>query len=117
MLVVEDDGATNAAMQAILRHHGYQPAGAKTVADALRLIAEPPDCLVLDIMLPDGEGTAVLRHVRQFNLPTRVIVTTGVADPQILATISDLKPDAFLRKPIAVGELIRLLKPDGGTLP
>ena len=40
-----------------------------------------PDCMILDLMLPDGEGEAVLREVRERHLRTHVAVCTGTALP------------------------------------
>ena len=82
---------------------------AATVAEGLDLLDPPPDCLVLDLMLPDGGGEAILRKVREDDLPTRVVaVTTGSNDPARLAVVKELNPDVLLSKPIDPSVLLRV---------
>src|SRR5918997_682216 len=99
MLVVEDDRTTCDLLRAIFAHLGWQVVVASTVAEGLRLLDPPPDLLVLDISLPDGDGTEILRHVRTAHLPTRVAVTTG-HNPALLPAVAHLRPDVLLQKPI-----------------
>jgi len=106
MLVVEDDPTTCDLLRAIFAHLGWQVAVASTVAEGLSLLDPPPDLLVLDLTLPDGDGTDLLRHVRTAHLPTRVAVTTG-HDPALLSAVSSLRPDALLQKPIEVADVCR----------
>jgi DNA-binding response OmpR family regulator len=106
MLVVEDDRTTCDLLRAIFAHLGWQVAVASTVAEALSLLDPPPDLLILDLTLPDGDGTDILRHVRTAHLPTRVAVTTG-HDPGLLSAVADLRPDALLQKPIEVADVCR----------
>jgi DNA-binding response OmpR family regulator len=110
MLVVEDDRTTCDLLRAIFAHLGWQVLVASTVADALRLLDPPPDLLVLDLTLPDGDGTDILRHVRTAHLPTRVAVTTGL-DPAFLPAVTSLRPDALLQKPIEVADVCRACGP------
>ncbi len=100
MLVVDDDLISCRALQGIFRRKGWQVAVAATVNEALDLLDPPPDCVVLDLMLPDGDGETVLRRVREENLPSRVIVTTGCEDSRRLCALASLQPEALLRKPI-----------------
>src|SRR4051795_9570439 len=106
MLVVEDDPTTCDLLRAIFAHLGWQVAVASTVAEGLTLLDPPPDLLVLDLTLPDGDGTDLLRHVRTAHLPTRVAVTTG-HDPALLSAVTNLRPDALLQKPIEVADVCR----------
>ena len=110
MLVVEDDRTTRDLLGAIFGHLGWTVAVAATVADGLRLLDPPPDLLILDLSLPDGNGMDLLRHVRSAQLPTRVAVTTG-HDPTLLRAVSLLKPDALLQKPIDVADVCRACDP------
>jgi two-component system OmpR family response regulator len=106
MLVVEDDQATGDLLRAIFTELGWVVGVASTVADALASLEPPPDFLLLDISLPDGDGAEILRRVRAANLPTRVAVTTG-HDPASLGVVAALRPDAVLHKPIDVDEVCR----------
>ena len=75
---------------------------AGTVAEGLtKLDVEPEPCfLILDLMLPDGDGIAVLEAVRQKGLRTLVAVCTGSVDLARLKAVAELRPDAMFPKPI-----------------
>ena len=106
MLVVEDDRTTCDLLRAIFAHMGWDVDVAETVAEGLAGLDPPPDLLVLDVTLPDGDGTDILRKVRSDHLPTRVAVTTG-HDPGMLTALASLRPDALLQKPIEVEDVCR----------
>jgi len=105
MLLVEDHSETRTLLRRILSLCGWNVIEAATVAEGLAQLAFPPDCLLLDLMLPDGSGETILRKVREDRLPTRVVINTGTTDPDWLDTVSDLKPEAILQKPLGSGDL------------
>ena len=115
MLLVEDDWRTHSALRKILSKLGWEVHSAMTVAGALALLDLKPDAIVLDLMLPDGDGAAVLRKVRSEKLRAKVAVTTGVEDSRRLEEIRGLAPDALLRKPLELGDLLRALTIDPAT--
>lgn len=108
---MEDDLVSASALTAILTRRGYEILHAPTVAEAMALLSERPDTIVLDLMLPDGDGAAVLTAVRQSGLPIRVVVTTAVHDPARLAEVRALQPDLVMQKPIDLAGLLRVLQP------
>lgn len=111
MLLVEDDPASATAMRTILRRFGWDVAVAATVADGFRQLAGKPDAIVLDLMLPDGDGAEILAYIRKTKMNIRVTVTTGVDDPDRLAALTELSPDLVLKKPIDLNALLRGLEP------
>ena len=100
VLVVEDDPASRHALLRLLKHRGWSTLAAETVSQALASLHARPACIILDLMLPDGNGAAVLRYIRANNLPIRVAVATGTHDPAMLSEVEALGPDALYRKPI-----------------
>jgi DNA-binding NarL/FixJ family response regulator len=102
MLLVEDHQETRTLLRRILvlTLAGWEVAEAATVEEGLAQLDPPPDCVLLDLELPDGPGEAVLRKVRQDHLQTRVVVNTGTNDQARLTAVSDLGPDAVLQKPL-----------------
>jgi len=106
MLVVEDDRTTRDLLRAIFTRKGWKVAVAATVADGLAKLDPAPDFLILDITLPDGEGTDILRQIREARLPTRVAVATAL-NPDSLPAVRRMSPEAFLQKPIDVTEMCR----------
>ncbi|HEX8200447.1 MAG TPA: response regulator [Isosphaeraceae bacterium] len=108
VLLVEDHDTTRQVLSRLLSHYGWNVQTASSVAEGLASLASRPDCIVLDLMLPDGEGEEVLRRVRDAGLRTRVVVTTATGDEDRLARILQLGPAAVLRKPVDVAEICRL---------
>jgi CheY-like chemotaxis protein len=100
MLLVEDHEETRTVLRRMLSLCGWKVAEAATVAEGLDRLDPPPDCLVLDLRLPDGTGATILRTVREADLPTRVVITTAGCDAERMREVSDLKPDAILQKPL-----------------
>src|SRR4051812_484712 len=64
LLVVEDDPTTSLALKVLFTRRGWEVAVASSVAEGLVLVDQLPACIILDVMLPDGDGTAILRKVR-----------------------------------------------------
>jgi DNA-binding response OmpR family regulator len=116
VLVVEDDAPTGHALELLLKHHRYDVITARSVAEALdRLSSGPvPDAVLLDLMLPDGDGVRVLEMIQSRALPTKVTVVTGVGDPDRIERALTLKPHALLQKPVEFPEILKHLPP---TLP
>jgi DNA-binding response OmpR family regulator len=108
--LVEDDPVSASALQAILRRRGFEVQAATTLARAMDLLKSQPEFVLLDLMLPDGDGAAVLRQVRQTSPETRVLVTTAVSDPERLRALRVLGPDVILQKPIDLNALLKLIE-------
>jgi DNA-binding response OmpR family regulator len=107
VLLVEDDLISAKAMAGILRTQGLEIVTVRKVKDALdALRARSFQYLVLDLMLPDGEGTAVLREVRDRNLDLHVCIVTAANDTALLDRVNALRPECLLRKPIDMAELL-----------
>src|SRR3954453_8261746 len=102
---IEDDWTTRKSMRSLFLQLGYAVETAGTVAEGLDLLDPPPDFLILDLMLPDGDGADLLRRVRSARLPTRVAGTTGMTDPEQLEAVSELGPEGLLTKPVSVYDL------------
>lgn len=103
-------------MAGILRSCGSEVFAVPSVSAAvsqLRTRGESIDAMVLDLMLPDGEGSEVLRELRALKLATRVCVVTAVSDPLMLTRVQGYRPDCVLRKPIDVNDLLRGLNLKG----
>jgi DNA-binding response OmpR family regulator len=111
--VVEDDLDSYQALSKILKHVGYETHSAATLAQARTLIAQAPRFLILDLMLPDGNGKDLLREVQEARLPIKVAVLTAAADKQLLDDVRALKPDALFIKPLDVPRMMAWLRQGG----
>ena len=80
VLVVEDDAASRNALRLLLRHSGYEGRYAASVSEAMAQLPEGPCCVILDLMLPDGNGTEVVRVIKEYRSETPVCVLSSVQD-------------------------------------
>ncbi|MBV8782427.1 MAG: response regulator [Phycisphaerae bacterium] len=105
-MVVEDEPIAASALVALLRASGFQVRSVGSVAEACRIIDHTVDGIVLDLMLPDGDGVAVLQHLRTIKSSARVCVTTGVNIAQWAERLAVFQPHCILRKPIDLTTLL-----------
>ena len=79
LMIVEDDPASRSSLGSIFSRRGWIICAAGTLSGAMSLLDHGlvPDCLLLDLVLPDGNGEEVLKKVRDGGLKTRVAVCTG----------------------------------------
>ena len=111
VLVIEDDPASREALCAILESRSWKVMTASTVVEAMYLLPSEPQHLLLDLMLPDGDGEKILRLVNQRKLSTKVTVLTAMSDPNRMQRLMDLHPHSMLMKPIDVGKLMQIMSP------
>jgi len=109
-VIVEDDDACRSLLEKFLRVRGHVTGCAASLAEARSMLGEDCKRVILDLSLPDGNGTELLRQIRESNLPIKVAVTTGVLDRLLMAEVSQLQPDAFFTKPVDLRELICWVK-------
>ena len=113
LLIVEDDRRTQEALTRLFTEQGWRVSSAMTVADGLSQLDPPPHCVLMDLSLPDETGELILRTIRTDRRPIRVVVCTGCVDPETLAHVESLRPDALLSKPVDPDELLRACQPNG----
>ena len=105
VLIVEDDGATQMLLQAILHHHAIECTIVADGAAALRAMRhEEFGAIVLDLLMPVMSGFDVLRELAVSDPQSldRVIVSTAAADT-ILTGCSELsKVRCVIRKPLDI---------------
>jgi DNA-binding response OmpR family regulator len=111
LLLVEDEPSTAVAMAYLLRRNGFDVVLVGSVHDALSALGQPAafDHIVLDLMLPDGDGASVLAHLRAGGLHVPVTVTSAVSDPDRLARVRALGARNVLRKPLEFADLLEAL--------
>ena len=108
ILVVEDDPSSRRALTLLLKLKGFDPSVASSLAEAMKLLETGPAWVLLDLMLPDGNGSAVLQHIRQNRLPIRVAITSGSSNWESQLD-SRTRPDAVFNKPLDFNRLLQWL--------
>jgi len=106
LLIVEDDYWTRYILVRILRHQGWDVVAVGTVAEGIGLLAEEPDCVVVDLQLADGMGESLIGRIREARLVSRVVVCTAVRDSGRLEGLRDFTPDAVIYKPVDMRQLL-----------
>jgi two-component system KDP operon response regulator KdpE len=106
ILLVDDETSIQRAVGPLLRSRGYDVEIAGTGAEALRVVADrAPDLIVLDLGLPDIEGTEVCRRIREtLKVPIIVLSARGAEADKVNAL--DLGADDYVTKPFGPEELL-----------
>ena len=111
LLVVEDQRVLMQSLSRGLTAEGFSVSGASTGAEGYRLaLSGKPDALVLDLLLPDGDGLQTLRRLRAegFTKPVLILTARDAIEDRIQGL--DSGADDYLVKPFAFGELVARLK-------
>lgn len=110
ILLVDDETPIQRAVAPLLRSRGYDVEIAGTGAEALRAVSDrAPDLIVLDLGLPDIEGTEVCRRIRQtVNTPIIVLSARGAEADKVNAL--DLGADDYVTKPFGSEELLARIR-------
>ena len=122
ILIVEDDATLLRGLSDNFRGAGYEVHTATDGEAGLAIaLAEPPDLLVLDIMLPRLNGFDVCRQVRLAQLDLPILMLTAKGQEEDIVRGLELGADDYLTKPFGIRELLarvkRLLRRQGEELP
>lgn len=105
ILLVEDDAATRTSVAANLAAHAYVVVEAGTVRDALRAWeAGRPDLVLLDLGLPDRDGSTIIRQIRR-EATTPILVLSARVDEPEKVTALEAGADDYVTKPFGLDEL------------
>lgn len=112
ILIVEDDPLSGRTLAAILRYYGHAVEVVTSVSAGLeRLRSQPrPQCVLLDLMLPDGDGALILVWLRAARSRIPVAVVSSVVDDQRSAMLLGLGADRVMAKPVNPNELLDWLE-------
>ncbi len=107
ILIIEDEQKLAEILLRSLRGEGFTVDVAMTVEDGFHLAADDHyDLVILDLLLPDGSGTEVLRRLRQNHHKVPVLVLTARGDLETKVENFDAGADDYLTKPFALPELL-----------
>ena len=110
ILVVEDDVQIRNFICFTLEAEGYVCVAAATAEEAMRLLAaEPIDLMLLDLGLPDLDGTEVIRRLRTWSEMPVIVVSARDQDKEKVAVL-DLGADDYLTKPFSASELLARIR-------
>ncbi len=105
ILLIEDEEAISEPLAAALGREGFATLVAATAAEGLELFASrSPDLVLLDVMLPDGDGREVLRRIRETSR-TPVVMLTARGEEMDRVLGLELGADDYVTKPFSAAEL------------
>jgi DNA-binding NtrC family response regulator len=111
ILVIDDDENIRKVVEAILKDQGYEVDTAESGKDAIQKTQKNHfDLMLVDIRLPDMEGTELLTKVRDTTPKIRKIMVTGYPTLQNAVTAVNRGADAYVMKPFDVDKLLETIK-------
>lgn len=112
VLVIDDEDSIRKTLRSILERQGYDVVDAATVSEALSFLKRepPPDAALVDLKLPDGEGTDVLERIVHMGLPSAVVMISGHASIRLAVDAVRNGAFDFIEKPMDRERLLITLR-------
>ena len=106
VLVVDDDAHIRDVVCFALRREGFDTLDASTGQAALeKFEAEQPDLIVLDVLMPEGDGIAVCKQIRQSSIAPIIFLSSKDAEADRIKGL-DIGGDDYVTKPFSPKELV-----------
>jgi len=116
VLIVDDERLVRWSLSERLRADGFAVTEASSVESAIEALAKAPDAVILDYQLPDGDGLAVLKRVRQSDPDLPVVMLTAHKDAEIIVAAMKAGASDYVTKPFDVRDVaLRLSRAMEGT--
>ncbi len=107
ILVVEDDPNLATGLCDSLEFEGFKVAHARSGKDAISQFQRSrPDCIILDLMLPDINGFTVCEDVRRLDTRVPILILSARSQEADKIRGLDAGADDYVTKPFSVGELV-----------
>ncbi len=111
ILVIEDDPSLALGLTDSLEFEGYTTVHTPTGSEGIHhAINTPPDCIILDLMLPDVNGFQVCTEVRKTNPTVPIIMLTARSQESDKIRGLEVGADDYVTKPFSVGELVARIR-------
>ncbi len=111
ILIIEDEPDIVRGLTDSLEFEGFEVMSAHEGREGAKLARERgPDCVVLDLMLPDSNGYAVCEEIRGFNSVVPIIMLTARSQESDKIRGLEVGADDYVTKPFSIGELIARIK-------
>ena len=111
ILIVEDDMYLREGLEELLTKEGYEPACAKNCAEARTLFKEVAfDLVILDVMLPDGNGLDLCGFIRSTGTDVPILFLTACDEEFQIVRGLDAGADDYVTKPFRLLELLSRIR-------
>ncbi|WP_125106443.1 response regulator transcription factor [Gulosibacter massiliensis] len=106
ILIVEDESSLNEPLAFLLKREGYETAIAETGTDAVEQFErDGADLILLDLMLPEMQGTEVCKRIRATSTVPIIMLTAKDSEVDIIVGL-ELGADDYVTKPYSTRELL-----------
>jgi two-component system, OmpR family, KDP operon response regulator KdpE len=110
ILVIDDEIQIRRLLELTLNSNGFKVLSSESGEDGLRRAGmDRPDFIILDLGLPDIEGTEVLKKIREWSTIPILILSVRDSEKDIIACL-DAGADDYLIKPFRTGELLARIR-------
>ena len=110
VLIVEDDKYISNFICMTLKQEGYRYIKTTTGREAISLsYANNPDVIILDLGLPDMDGSQVIEHIRSYSEKPIIVVSARQEEAEKIKAL-DLGADDYVVKPFYMGELLARIR-------
>jgi two-component system KDP operon response regulator KdpE len=110
VLVVDDEPQIIRGLRVILTNAGYRVEEATTKKEALDAVSvRPPDAIVLDLVLPDGDGIEITTDIRRWS-QVPIVILSAVGDERQKVRALDAGADDYVTKPFGSDELLARMR-------
>lgn len=111
VLLIEDDISTAQSINLALLAHDIHCTLSSSGHDGIQYaLASKYDIILLDMMLPDAEGTEIIHSLRQSKVETPILILSAINHPDQKIKALQLGADDYMTKPFNISELIARLK-------
>ncbi len=110
LLLVDDDEVFREVLAHALAKRGFEVVTAPDVPQAIALAeASPPEYAVIDLKMPGPSGLVLVRHLKELDGATRIVVLTGYASIATAVEAVKLGATHYLAKPVDADEIVAAL--------
>jgi two-component system nitrogen regulation response regulator NtrX len=106
ILVIDDEANIRASLKSSLERRGHDIVTAANLAEGREFYSGAFDLILLDVMLPDGNGIDLLREIKQRDPSQSVLMISGHADIQTAVSAIKLGAYDFIEKPLSLDRLL-----------
>src|SRR5438309_2873668 len=111
IIVLEDDLVVRKNLEQQLRYKRYDVASASTIAEAQELLTRDNfDLMIVDVRLPDGKGTELLKQLQSRPVKPLVVMISGMGTVELAVECMSNGAFTFLQKPFSTEQLAVTLK-------
>jgi DNA-binding NtrC family response regulator len=111
ILVIDDEALIRQSLRKVLQDEGFEVAVASSCATAWEaFVSGRPDVVLLDLVLPDGDGLDLLRRMREGAPETKVVIISAHASIESAVRAMKLGAYDYIRKPFDIEEIVATVR-------